>query len=99
VTSSADRSGAAAARVVSTDAAGLPALDLERIARVLERILRDHGKAGCLSLAWVDDAAMRALHRDFLADDTPTDVLSFALADEDDSSSAGRRAPRIRSAR
>jgi probable rRNA maturation factor len=36
-------------------------------------------RRGALSVALVDDATIRALHRDHLDDDTPTDVLSFPL--------------------
>jgi probable rRNA maturation factor len=50
--------------------------------RVLEKILVDYGVAGTLSLALVDDAEIRRVHRQFLGQDTATDVLSFLLETE-----------------
>jgi len=37
-----------------------------------------------VSVAIVSDEAIRAVHRDYLGDDTPTDVISFTLREEDD---------------
>ncbi len=47
--------------------------------RVLLRILADHGTHGTVSLAIVSDEEIRRVHREFMNDDTPTDVLSFLL--------------------
>ena len=53
-------------------------------ASVLERAVRHTLRAegveeGEVSVALLDDAAMRALNRDHLGHDSPTDVLAFAL--------------------
>lgn len=45
------------------------------------KVLRAAGLTGRLSLAVVDDAAMRAVNRDYHDCDEPTDVLAFALGD------------------
>jgi probable rRNA maturation factor len=64
------------------------AIDLGRFPRtpaaVLERAVRHTLRAegveeGEVSVALVDDAAIRALNRDHLGHDGPTDILAFAL--------------------
>ena len=47
--------------------------------QALLSILKDHRAKGTLSLALVDDALIRDIHRKFLNEDRPTDVLSFLL--------------------
>ena len=37
----------------------------------------DHGLAGELSLAFLGDAELASIHANFLADSTPTDVITF----------------------
>jgi probable rRNA maturation factor len=37
----------------------------------------DHGLAGELSLAFLNDAELASIHADFLSDPTPTDVITF----------------------
>jgi probable rRNA maturation factor len=37
----------------------------------------DHGLAGELSLAFLGDAELASIHADFLADPSPTDVITF----------------------
>lgn len=37
--------------------------------------------AATLGIALLDDAAMSRLHRDFMADDSPTDVLTFPMSE------------------
>ena len=37
----------------------------------------DHGLAGELSLAFLSDAELASIHANFLADPTPTDVITF----------------------
>jgi probable rRNA maturation factor len=49
---------------------------------VLEGILREHGEEGTLAVALVSDREIRRVHREFLGDDSVTDVISFRL-DED----------------
>ena len=65
------------------------ALDLSRIQRIVEAILRDAGIAEAqLSIALVDDATIHQLNRRYLEHDDPTDVLSFVLEREGDGSRA-----------
>ena len=54
--------------------------DEDRLKQGAESVLRDAGiVAGSLSIAVVDDPAIHALNRKYLAHDCPTDVLSFTL--------------------
>ena len=56
-------------------------LDEDRLARLLTFALDQEGaEASSLTLLVTDDSGIRELHRDYLDDDTPTDVLSFAAA-------------------
>lgn len=58
------------------------AVDRGALRTVLGRILVDHGRdRGLLSVAVVDDAAIRRVNRDFLSHDHATDVISFLLVD------------------
>lgn len=50
--------------------------------RVLKKVLVDHEMQGTLTVALVEDAEIRRVHRQFLGEDTPTDVLSFLLDGE-----------------
>lgn len=55
-------------------------LDRRRLRRAVRVILADEGiRQGEISVAVVDDAVIRRLHRQYLNRDCPTDVLSFAL--------------------
>lgn len=55
-------------------------VDRRRFRRAVRLVLREAGVVDAVvSLAVVDDATMRQLHRRFLGKDTPTDVLSFIL--------------------
>jgi probable rRNA maturation factor len=59
------------------------ALDAERIAAALRAVLAAHEvPAATLSIALVDDAAMIALHGQYLGIAETTDVLTFDLSDE-----------------
>jgi len=59
------------------------AIDLSRIHRTVEAILRDGGIVEAqLSIALVDDATIHQLNRKYLQHDDPTDVLSFVLERE-----------------
>lgn len=49
------------------------------IRSLLDRILAAEGVEGGLEIAFVGERAIRALHRDWLGDDTVTDVISFPL--------------------
>ncbi len=55
----------------------------DRLKRAAQAVLGDAGiVAGSLSIAVVDDPAIHALNRRYLAHDYPTDVLSFPLERE-----------------
>lgn len=55
-------------------------IDRDLIARAVETALRQQGIAKAnVSVAIVDNPTIRQLHRQYLADDTPTDVISFLL--------------------
>lgn len=59
------------------DEAGLDAL--------ARRTLEAEGVTSAeLSVSFVDEDEMAALHRDFMGEDGPTDVLSFALDEDED---------------
>ncbi len=71
---------------VDVTASSEEGLDLERVERAAECVL---GVLGCaadeLSLAVVDDQAIRALNRDYRDLDLSTDVLSFSQLDDEPS--------------
>jgi len=55
-------------------------VDRRRLRRAVRTVLRDEGVAeGEISLAIVDDRAIREVNRRYLGHDEPTDVLSFVL--------------------
>lgn len=58
------------------EAAGLDAAWLARLLRFALRAER--AEAASVTLLITDDPGIQILHRDYLNDDTPTDVLSFA---------------------
>jgi probable rRNA maturation factor len=60
-------------------------LTSERLAALARFALEREGVSGpvAVGLAIVDDATIQALHGRHLAIDEPTDVLTFALADDD----------------
>lgn len=66
--------------IVESDAAEAAGLDAAHLARLLAYALRHEGvpPPAALNLLITDDPGIRSLHRDFMGDDTPTDVLSFA---------------------
>jgi len=52
---------------------------------LVKHVLRDEGLAAPeISVILIDDEYLRKLHRDFLNDDTFTDVMTFNLGGEDD---------------
>jgi probable rRNA maturation factor len=56
-------------------------IDAARLKKAARAVLRDAGiTGGSLSIAVVDDLAIRELNKKYLAHDYATDVLSFALA-------------------
>jgi probable rRNA maturation factor len=55
-------------------------VDRRRVRAAVKAVLRDAGiSAAQVSIAIVDDRTIAALHREFLGDPEPTDVLSFVL--------------------
>ena len=55
----------------------------EGLAALARRVLDDEGAGGCwdVTVALVDDERLRALHRDFMGIDTPTDIMTFPSDD------------------
>ena len=49
---------------------------------VIQTALRHQGRPGELTLVVTDDEGIRALNRDFLGVDAPTDVLSFSAQED-----------------
>lgn len=59
-------------------------IDRAAIRRAARTILADAGfREAQISVALVDDATIAGLHAEFMADPTPTDVLSFVLEADD----------------
>ncbi len=60
-----------------------PELDLVELRRLVPFVLRREGATGDWSVAVVltNDAHLRALHRDFMGIDSPTDVMTFPAGD------------------
>jgi len=59
-------------------------LDMDRLERLLRFALRaEQAPASAVTLLVTDDDGIQALHRDYLNDDTPTDVLSFSAASDE----------------
>ncbi|MEM6329029.1 MAG: rRNA maturation RNase YbeY [Planctomycetota bacterium] len=57
--------------------------DEERVSAAVRAVLAGAGRrAGCVSLAAVDDPTIHKLNVQYLQHDYPTDVLSFALEDD-----------------
>ena len=69
-------------------------VDADALVEVVAAALRHAGlERGVLSLVLTDDATVQALNRDYRGVDAPTDVLSFAAQDEDESASRPQGAP------
>ncbi len=63
--------------------AGGPFPDLKQLERLARFVLIAEGaESGEVGVALTDDAGIRALNRDYLGRDEPTDVLAFGLAEE-----------------
>jgi len=52
-----------------------------KLREVITGLLDDHDRLGSVSVVFVDDDEIQALHRAFFDDDTPTDVVTFPLQD------------------
>ena len=67
--------------IIESDAAERADLDAEWLARLMRFALQSTGApTAAITLLVTDDAGIQSLHREYLHDDTPTDVLSFATA-------------------
>jgi len=68
-----------------TDQQDTLGVDKALIRQAIENILHEEEiDAAQISVALVDDPTIRRLHKDYLDDDTPTDVMSFVLEDGED---------------
>jgi probable rRNA maturation factor len=63
--------------------------DLERLIRFVLAAEESRGR-WAVAVVLTDDERLRALHRDFMGLDTPTDVMTFPLADDAAPSHADR---------
>jgi probable rRNA maturation factor len=71
---------------VHVDDETYPSAPVELIERAVRAALGAEGRRDVdVSVALLDDEAMRRLNREYLGRDRTTDVLAFALADEDGS--------------
>jgi len=70
--------------MVESDGAEASGLDADWLSRLMRFGLRaEDAPVSSLTLLVTDDAGIQALHRDYLNDDTPTDVLSFATESDE----------------
>lgn len=70
--------------VIESEQADAAGLDPSRLSRLLEFALRhESAPPSAVTLLVTDDEGIQTLHRDFLQDDTPTDVLAFGTAGDD----------------
>jgi len=69
--------GTAAAEVRVTGRAALPAATVRRVVRA---VLAGERRAADVSVTFLGPVRMRALNRDYLGHDRPTDVIAFGLA-------------------
>jgi probable rRNA maturation factor len=58
------------------------AVPAEGLQALVEVVLRHEGRVGEVTLVVTDDEGIRALNRDFLGLDAPTDVLSFGAQED-----------------
>lgn len=78
-----DGPASGAFEVLLSNAQSRHAVDDEQLVAAARAVLRESDfSSAMISLAVVDDAAMRDLNRQFLNHDYPTDVLSFALQED-----------------
>jgi probable rRNA maturation factor len=70
--------------IIESDAAEGAGLDAEWLTRLMRFALQSEGApTAAVTLLITDDAGIQSLHREYLHDDTPTDVLSFAAATDE----------------
>ena len=70
--------------VAEAEAATAP--DEDELAALCRHVLAEQGAVGCweLAVALVGDARLQGLHREFMGIDTPTDIMTFPVADSDE---------------
>lgn len=67
--------------IIESAGADQAGLDADRLARLMRFAVRSEGApTAALTLLVTDDAQIQSLHREYLDDDTPTDVLAFTTA-------------------
>jgi probable rRNA maturation factor len=64
------------------DIGSIDPLLVRRLEATAAAALRHEGQSGELALVLTDDQSIQELNRDFLGEDTPTDVLSFSALEE-----------------
>ncbi|MCA1669267.1 MAG: rRNA maturation RNase YbeY [Thermomicrobia bacterium] len=70
--------------LIESEEAERAGLDAEWLRRLIAYALRSDGMpTAAVTLLVTDDAGIQSLHRDYLHDDTPTDVLSFTTASDE----------------
>ncbi len=70
--------------MIESDAAEAAGLDAEWLARLIRFAVQSEGApTAAMTLLITDDAGIQSLHRQYLHDDTPTDVLAFAAATDE----------------
>lgn len=70
--------------IIESDAAEGAGLDAAWLTRLMQFALQSEGApTAAVTLLVTDDAGIQALHREYLHDDTPTDVLSYATTSEE----------------
>ena len=70
--------------IIESAGAEQAGLDADWLARLMRFAVRSEGApTSALTLLVTDDAGIQSLHREYLHDDTPTDVLSFAAASDE----------------
>ncbi|HEY8292038.1 MAG TPA: rRNA maturation RNase YbeY [Thermomicrobiales bacterium] len=70
--------------VIESESAERAGLDVGWFSRLMRFALRSEDTpTAAVTLLVTDDAGIQTLHRDYLDDDTPTDVLSFAIASDE----------------
>ena len=70
--------------IIESAGAEQAGLDADWLARLMRFALRSEGApTSALTLLVTDDAGIQSLHREYLDDDTPTDVLAFATASDE----------------
>jgi probable rRNA maturation factor len=74
-----------------TEAAAPADLDDDALERLTSFVIQAEGGEGQweITVALVHDDRLQALHRDFMGVDTPTDVMTFPLGEDDNSAKGG----------